>query len=213
MINCGYLFAEPPRGKPHVMEKRARKENTLPADRRRSRLVDILIVVFCAGWLAAGVAMQFSFDPFERGKVIEKMGDYTQFAVPAAGVVGAFVTRDMQGLGQFALGCLSNLGITTGLKYGINRTRPNGEPYSFPSGHTSFAFQGAVFIQRRYGWKLGLLALLAASFVGFSRVESDWHFVSDVMAGAAIGAACSYAFTRPRPKTDAGDGNGEVPQS
>ena len=66
---------------------------------------------------------------------------------------------------------------------------------SFPSGHTSAASSGASFIQKRYGWQCGIPAYLAASFVGWSRVEADQHYIEDVLAGAAIGFVGTYIFT------------------
>ncbi len=65
---------------------------------------------------------------------------------------------------------------------------------SFPSGHASAAFSGASFIQKRYGWQYGIPAYLAASFVGYSRVEADQHYVEDVLAGAAIGIISTFIF-------------------
>ena len=92
----------------------------------------------------------------------------------------------------------TNLGITHGLKLSINKERPDGsDNNSFPSGHTSVSFQGTAFIQKRYGWKYGASAYVAASFVGYSRVHADKHYVEDVIAGAAIGILNSYYFTTP----------------
>lgn len=161
------------------------------------RLKTILISAFAFLWFMAGIGMQLRFAETDGKGLTERMGDFVQFAVPATGLAGALLISDYRGAGQFALGCLTNLGITTGLKHGITTTRPNGRPHSFPSGHTSFAFQGAAFIQRRYGWKLGLLAYLASGFVGFSRVDANMHHMRDVVAGAALGIACGYIFTRP----------------
>ena len=82
----------------------------------------------------------------------------------------------------------------------IDKTRPDGDCCdSFPSGHASFTFMGASFLQRRYGWKYGLPAYAAATFVAYSRVEADRHFVEDVVAGAAIGFLSSYYFTTRYP--------------
>jgi len=80
----------------------------------------------------------------------------------------------------------------------VNRTRPNGGHQSFPSGHTASAFAGAAFLQRRYGWKVGVPACFAATFVGYSRVESHNHYTSDVVAGAAIAIGANLIFAHPR---------------
>jgi membrane-associated phospholipid phosphatase len=84
--------------------------------------------------------------------------------------------------------------VTAGLKYSINETRPNGEPRSFPSGHTSIAFTGAEFIRKEYGWRWAAPAYVAAGFVGWSRVEAKKHYVHDVLAGAALGVLANHDF-------------------
>ncbi len=103
--------------------------------------------------------------------------------------------NDREGSIQFAKSFATTLGVTYALKYTINAERPNGGNYSFPSGHTSAAFSGASFLQKRYGWEYGVPAYLAASFVGWSRIEADKHYFGDVLAGAAIGVASTYLFT------------------
>jgi membrane-associated phospholipid phosphatase len=79
----------------------------------------------------------------------------------------------------------------------VNETRPDGGSHSFPSGHSSISFSSAEFMRERYGWAYGLPAYAAASFAGYSRVESREHYTHDVVAGAAIGIVSSYIFTKP----------------
>ncbi len=86
------------------------------------------------------------------------------------------------------------------LKYSVDSERPNGGGQSFPSGHTSIAFAGAEFIRKEYGWGWGAPSYLAASYVGWSRVETKNHWTSDVLAGAAIGILSNHDgldFTLP----------------
>ena len=54
---------------------------------------------------------------------------------------------------------------------------------------------GAAFIHERYGWKYSVPAYIAATYVAYSRVEADKHYVEDVVAGAAIGVVSSFVFT------------------
>jgi undecaprenyl-diphosphatase len=59
--------------------------------------------------------------------------------------------------------------------------------YSFPSGHTATAFAAAVVLV--YGSPgIGMLALLAATLIGFGRVATGVHYPTDVLAGAALGS-------------------------
>jgi len=118
--------------------------------------------------------------------------------IPATGLIAALIQEDWEGTGQFLKSGLTCMAVTQGLKYTIDETRPNGSGHmSFPSGHTSASFFGASFLQRRYGWKYGTPAYLAATYVGWSRIENNAHYVHDVLAGAAIGVVSTYLFTTP----------------
>jgi membrane-associated phospholipid phosphatase len=118
--------------------------------------------------------------------------------IPAAAYGSTFYQHDSEGRKQFYKSFFTNLGVTYALKKTISKTRPNGkDDESFPSAHSSMAFQGAAFIHKRYGWKYAVPAYLGSTFVAWSRVESDNHFTVDVVAGAAIGIASSFIFTKP----------------
>jgi len=128
---------------------------------------------------------------------IETAGTVIQLILPTAAGGLTLVYRDYQGTLQFGESTAVALGVTYALKYSVNETRPNGGAHSFPSAHTSISFSSAEFLRKRYGWEYGLPAYAAASFVGYSRVESREHYTHDVVAGAAIGIVSSYIFTKP----------------
>ncbi len=66
------------------------------------------------------------------------------------------------------------------------------DQFSFPSGHTITAFAMAVSLSAFY--PVMLLGLLFCAFsVALSRILLGMHFLSDVLAGAAIGSALGYA--------------------
>lgn len=85
------------------------------------------------------------------------------------------------------------------LKFTAGRERPNKTPQtfkfkpfsgnlSFPSGHTTQAFVLATVIAEHYpAWWVQTFAYGSAAMVGYSRIEQNMHFASDVVAGAAIG--------------------------
>ena len=118
---------------------------------------------------------------------------------PATRGPGYRVLFDRDATGRLQLleaGALTGA-TTLVLKAAVHKDRPNGHAHSFPSGHTADAAFGAAFLQRRYGWTWGIPAYALTGFVAWSRVESREHFAEDVIAGAAIGIASSYLFTRP----------------
>ena len=65
------------------------------------------------------------------------------------------------------------------------------DKFSFPSGHTITAFSVAVSLSLFYPSLTAGLLFCAAS-VAASRVLLGMHFLSDVLAGAAIGATMAF---------------------
>jgi membrane-associated phospholipid phosphatase len=134
---------------------------------------------------------------FADNDTLETAGDVGLVALPAAAAAMTVLNRDWEGTRQLGMALLSTAAVTGGLKLVVNEKAPNGDDHAFPSGHTSIAFAGASFLQRRYGWGYGAPAYLAAAFVGYSRVETDHHRFHDVLAGAAIGIVSNVIFTTP----------------
>ena len=159
-----------------------------------SRLPHRAIASACALGLCLGLVGPAGAE--EVNETIRTAGDIAQFAAPVAGIAIALARHDGKGLGQLALASASTLALVHVLKPVIDRERPNGGGRSFPSGHTAIAFAGAGFLHLRYGWAYGVPAYAVGAFVGFSRVHSDEHWTSDVVAAAAIGIASNLVFTR-----------------
>jgi undecaprenyl-diphosphatase len=68
------------------------------------------------------------------------------------------------------------------------------DQFSFPSGHTITAFAVAVSLSRFYP-DLAAGLLFCAVSVAASRILLGMHFLSDVLAGAAIGTLLAYGVT------------------
>lgn len=72
---------------------------------------------------------------------------------------------------------------------GIQCSEPARDRYSFPSGHTMHAVMFSVLVAAHTPWLLPVVMPLAL-LIAISRVGLGLHYVSDVLAGAAMG----YAF-------------------
>lgn len=147
----------------------------------------LLIAMLLLSSAAAGPAV--------AGEALQSAGDAVALILPATAGVSTLFLNDREGTIQLVESTAVALGVTMGLKYTVNERRPNGEDQSFPSGHSAISFSASEFIRKRYGWEYGVPAYLAASFVGYSRIESKQHYFHDVAAGAAIGIGSSYLFT------------------
>ena len=149
-------------------------------------------------WIA-GLALALGSGLVSAKDSIEKAGDVLQIAIPAVGLGGTlFYEKGWDGTVQFAESLATSQAIAEILKDVVHERRPNGGCCkSFPSGHATGAFMGASFIHERYGLKYAIPAYVAATFVGYSRVESKKHYIHDVVAGAALGSATSFYFAKP----------------
>jgi len=105
---------------------------------------------------------------------------------------------------QAMAGAGINFAVTFSAKYIVNRTRPysrypdinnyktDTDP-SFPSGHTSFAFETATMLSFQYPkWYVIVPSYAWASTVGYSRMYLGMHYPSDVLVGAFVGSASAW---------------------
>jgi hypothetical protein len=125
-------------------------------------------------------------------------------ATPSGDGTGEWLLNKGGGFGV-QVGSLFLLQSTVGsLKSATDRTRPNGEPNSFPSGHASMTADFATMTSKNVEameWsgttttvtQFGLGAMTAAT--AWARVEAGYHYPSDVLAGAALGHFFGAFFT------------------
>ena len=167
------------------------------------------------------------WDAFFKGFTILGNGGWFWIAL----AVGFLIFKKTRRLGMvmaFAL-ILNGIGVNLLLKPLFARPRPflldlpdwvaqykiwfpNGplvsaSEYSFPSGHASVSFAGAIgwcFASRREWvnkarW-VSYIGIAVAAIVAFSRVFIGVHYMTDILAGAVAGTLCAvlgYLAFRP----------------
>jgi membrane-associated phospholipid phosphatase len=92
--------------------------------------------------------------------------------------------------------------LTSAIKVTVDRERPSGGHYSFPSGHSSATFASAAVLQSHFGWKWGVPAYAVGALVSWGRIRDQAHWVSDTFAGATLGIIVGETITRGHHQRD-----------
>lgn len=169
--------------------------------------------------LAVGAAHSFDdtvrthFAIGDRALLNGKDSHSTRDALPAAALVaGTFALAwwvDDEGGRVESYSMLEAAGLsavtTTALKYAAGRERPNETTdqnswrnggSSFPSLHSSAAFAiGTVFAEsggEEYRWIRRVIGYGMAGATAYTRAHDNVHWLSDTVAGAAIGIATAH---------------------
>jgi membrane-associated phospholipid phosphatase len=164
-----------------------------------------------------GIALAAAFDqPVQRdlqedrsrfgdrfASAVRRIGQPEVFATVPGAMFAAGLLTGRKGLrrgGQRVAVSLALAGVlVTATKLAVGRLRPNQTPETdafkpfsgadaFPSGHTTMAFALATSLadEIRRPWATAAL-LTAAAGTGWSRLNDNKHWLSDVVAGAALG--------------------------
>ena len=143
--------------------------------------------------------------------IVRHMGQPEVFATVPLGMIGLGLVADRPALrqaGERVTASVLTAGVlVTGVKFLVGRVRPSQitDPYhfrpfsrsdAFPSGHTTMAFALAAALGDEIGhpwWaRAGLFGAAAAT--GWSRLNDNMHWLSDVVAGAALGVASAQVM-------------------
>lgn len=158
------------------------------------------LAIFCSLFII--LSLSFISNLSAQKKAIETSGDIIYYATPVVSLATTLLKKDYQGTKQLVFSAVTAVGASYILKHTIRKKRPDGsDHHAFPSGHATVTFQGASFLQRRYGWKFGIPAYLLSGYVAWTRTHCDKHDWWDILCGAAIGVGSSYIFTKPYGKS------------
>ena len=178
---------------------------TLPAQKKYLTAKSLIIPTFFIdyGFSSLHVKQLQQWNKQVREEVTEdapefktKVDDYLKFAplvsvyaLNLAGIKGRHKLVDRSVI--YAMSGILSSAIVFKLKQATHQLRPDGTAYnSFPSGHTSFAFAGAEFMNQEFGWRspwYSVAGYAMATGTALLRVMNNRHWVGDVIAGAGIG--------------------------
>ncbi len=181
-------------------------------DDTKATFTDPWTLVAMGGAVAAGVAIDAAnlngtvADHYTKhGSQLSKCGDMigdvggnpgTHFGIAGAMYFTSLATGDVKTYetSKALMNALAINGLTTLALKGIaNNESPNGDPFGWPSGHTSSTFCLATVMHEAYGPKVGIPLFIFASFVGYERIDARNHDFNDVISGAIIGIAIGHA--------------------
>ncbi len=164
-------------------------------------------------WIGGAVtaAETYPFDPDIQGHFqTPKLGKFDD----VADILGSPYVIDGGAVLVYGIGALAKLpevkntgealvealvlteAATAALKFSIDRTRPNGGRWGFPSAHASRSFAMAAVLARLHGVAAAVPAYLAAAAITYSRLDSNVHFASDLIFGAALGSAIGFGTSK-----------------
>ena len=137
------------------------------------------------------------------GQTAERYGDRLQVALPL--VAYACAVTDRKGselMARFAAVFFVSHASKRVLGESAINTRPSGGPHGFPSAHTAAATFGASALVHDCLPKVPVVqaaVILAAGFVGSSRIEAGKHDIWQVLAGWLLGWGGERALRRDTP--------------
>lgn len=151
------------------------------------------LAIHCFAHDTWDIAVRDQMNEWSQGGPDLRFDDYIQY-IPLAMDLGlgftgvkrehCFIDRALETALAYA-----SCGIISWTSKALFKTlRPNEANYqSFPSGHCTTVFCGAELVRREYGWGWGAGAYCVATTVAVMRMYRNWHWFSDVLAGAGVG--------------------------
>jgi len=144
------------------------------------------------------VGSEFAENFFKAG---EALGELGTLLGTAGGIYAFGRIKDQPKVSHLGMDLIQSIAISEGLtqtlKLATHRERPDGSGHnSFPSGHAADTFAFATALERHFGWKGAVPAYIFSSYVAFSRLPANRHWLSDAVFGSAVGIIAGRTASR-----------------
>ena len=147
----------------------------------------MLCTMLCATQINSAYAVGGPFSSWT------KAGDMLLVMSPAYALGLSIAAEDYRGALQLGESIIAAQIASEGIKALELEQRPNKkDKKSFPSGHATGAFSGAMYVHKRYGLRYAITPYVMSILAGYSRVKTRAHYWHDVIGGAAISALFTW---------------------
>jgi membrane-associated phospholipid phosphatase len=127
-----------------------------------------------------------------------RLGDHLSFALPLGTVAYELWRGDREGAWQLTQTLVLTVGVAELLKNTTDVERPDGSNNkSFPSGHAARVFPAAAYMRQRHGFEKAWPLYVAATYVGYTRVQAKRHRWQDVAASALLAEGMAHWRVTP----------------
>lgn len=127
-------------------------------------------------------------------------GDALSYLLPAGVLTAELWRGEREGAKQFGVSFAATVAVAELLKRTTGVERPDHtNDQSFPSGHAARAFAAATYVHRRHGFESAWPLYALATYVGYTRVQSQRHRWTDIAGAAALAGTSTWVVVAPAP--------------
>ncbi len=153
------------------------------------------LLMACALPARAAAPTPISMTPYKT--TMQNLGTGFALGLPLLATGLTLVRHDRAGSAELLVETVLSLGTAYALENVVREERPDhSSAHAFPALDTALAASSSSFLLERYGWREGLPAFAASSFVSFALNQARKEHWYDTLASSAISAGYGLIVTK-----------------